>query len=289
MRYGKQVNRISCTAVSNVITAVLLLACAASSNAQGQTGTIVFYREPHASTNYFKPMMFCDGVEIARIESGTYFQLTAPSGPHTCMAESLQRPTLEIDVLAGQSVYVHEGIQPGLKKHATLANTSESEFNKQKVRLKPLKEWSRDTLRPARAAIVEETPAVDNTDPPAISDSDAGTPPKAALRVFLTRRKAWLVSGGFTANQVTAATQPAYFANDFHKRCPNFVITDVQDTADYAVTIDEIGFVDALTGSPNDPTFRVAVYSRSAGLLYTGGTSLLKNAVKDACNAIGVK
>ena len=31
----------------------------------------------------------------------------------------------------------------------------------------------------------------------------------------------------------------------------------------------------------------VSVYSRGAGLLYTGGASFLGNALKDACNAIG--
>lgn len=62
----------------------------------------------------------------------------------------------------------------------------------------------------------------------------------------------------------------------------------MQGTADYAVTIDEIGLLDALT-TTGKPTFQVSVYSRSAGLLYTGGTSFLKNAVKDACNTIGAK
>jgi hypothetical protein len=94
--------------------------------------------------------------------------------------------------------------------------------------------------------------------------------------------------GGFNPNGTGNSRGPDYF-KDFHKGCPKVVITDLQGRADYAVTIDEIGLLDALTGPTNAPTFQLSVYSRSAGLLYAGGTSFLKNAVKDACNAIGAK
>lgn len=129
----------------------------------------------------------------------------------------------------------------------------------------------------------------DKTDQPATSETNIGTPPKRTLRVFLTRRKSWLSSGGFTRTEHGNEHSPAPdFTKDFHKRCPKAEITDMQDSANYAVTIDEIGLVDSFT-RPDAPTFQVSVYSRSAGLLYTGGTSFLKNAVKDACNAIGAK
>jgi hypothetical protein len=110
---------------------------------------------------------------------------------------------------------------------------------------------------------------------------------KNAPRLFLTRRKSWLSSGGFNPNSDAKAPAPD-FAKDFHKHCPKPVITDMQGTADFAVTIDEIGFVDSLA-RPDSPTFQVSVYSRGTGLLYTGGTNFLKNAIKDACNAIGAK
>jgi hypothetical protein len=273
------------------MTAVLLLTCFASLNAQEQTGTIVFFREPHSATSDFKPAVFCDNSELARIENATYFRVTAPAGLHTCTAESLQRPVIEVNVLAGQAAYVHVKLLPGFRNHAVLANTTESEYNKQEARLKPLKEWSRNTLRAARATpneLTNQTAAVDTTPPPT-SDNDTGAEPESAFRVFLTRRKSWLASGGFTPNLNVPAPAPSDFTKDFHKGCPKVVITDLQDTADYAVTIDEIGLLDALSGPTKAPTFQVSVYSRSAGLLYTGGTSFLKNAVKDACNAIGAK
>ena len=275
------------------ITVGFVLACLAALNAQEQTGTIVFFREPHAMTGDFKPTVFCDGEELAHIENGTSFEVIATAGSHTCTVESLQRPgAIEVNVIAGKPAYVHVKLLQGWKDHAALANTAESEYNKQKVRLKPLKEWSRNTLGTTPTApleIAKQTAAIDETAPPATSNNDAGAPPKRASRVFLTRRKSWLASGGFNPNLRTEGSQAPDFTKDFHKRCPEVVITDMQETADYAVTIDEIGLLDALTGPTNAPTFQVSVYSRGAGLLYTGGTSFLKNAVKDACNAIGAK
>ena len=264
------------------ITAGFLLTCLASLNAQEQTGTIVFYREPHALTGDFKPKIFCDGEELARIENGTYFEVTAPAGLHTCKVESLQRPdAIEVNVIAGKSAYVHVKLLPGWTDHAALANTTEDEYNKQKARLKALKEWSRNSLNPS------QSDSADVSQGTVIPDRDAG-PPNRAARVFLARRKSWLASVGFTPNGRDVSRGPDY-SKDFHKRCPNLLITDRQDIADYAVTVDEIGLLDALTSSPDKPTFQVAVYSRSAGLLYTGGTSFLRNALKDACNAIAAR
>src|SRR5258708_3510238 len=89
------------------MTAVFLLTCFSSLNAQDQTGTIAFYRESHFATGDFKPPVFCDDTELARIENGTYFQVTAPAGLHTCTVESLRGPVIEVNVLAGKSTYVH--------------------------------------------------------------------------------------------------------------------------------------------------------------------------------------
>ena len=287
------------------ITAVFLLSCFASLSSQEQTGAIIFYREPHfAGSNAKPPSLFCDGMELARIQNGTYFQISVPAGLHNCTVESLQRPIIEVNVLAGQVAYLHVEIQPGFKNHAVLANTTVSEYDKQQAKLKPIKEWSRTSLRPSQAQSAdsslaaavpapvgpaEPSSALDKTGQTVTPDTDV-EPSQHELRVFLTHRKSWLASGGFNPNLETGGGSPALdFTKDFHKGCPKLVITDRQDTADYAVTIDEIGLLDSLTGPTNQPTFKVAVYGRGAGLLYSGGTSFLKNAVKDACNAIAAK
>jgi hypothetical protein len=143
-----------------VLTAVFLLTCLAALNAQEQSGTIVFYREPHAMTGDFKPTVYCDGEELARIENGTSFEVTATVGVHSCTAESLQRPgAIEVNVVAGKSAYVHVILLQGWTRHAALANTTEDEYDKQKSRLKPVKEWSRTTVGSDSAQASDSLPA----------------------------------------------------------------------------------------------------------------------------------
>jgi hypothetical protein len=109
-------------------------------------------------------------------------------------------------------------------------------------------------------------------------------PKQIERTVFLTHRKFWLASGGFDPSKGSIPPDKAApdYIKDFRKQCPKIVVTDAQGKADYAVTIDFIGLF-----QPNALTFQVAVYSRNAGVIYMGGTNFLKNAIKDACNAIG--
>jgi hypothetical protein len=144
------------------LTVVFVLACFTSSHAQEQTGTIVFYREPHSATSHFKPELYCDSRELARIENGTHFEVSAPLGLHTCTVESSKRPLVEINVLAGQAAYVHVEIQPGFREHVELFGTTEDEYDKQKSRLKSVKEWTRNdltTTQPQEKSSSAESPS----------------------------------------------------------------------------------------------------------------------------------
>ncbi len=106
-------------------------------------------------------------------------------------------------------------------------------------------------------------------------------PKQTERTVFLTHRKFWLASGGFNPNNQSKRDKalPDY-VKDFRKQCSEVTVTDMQARADYAVTIDESFW-------SRSSFVQVAVYSRNAGLIYMGGTATLKNAIKDACNAIG--
>ena len=143
----------------SMLAAAIALFLAQSAAAQEPTGKIVLFREPHAMTGDFKPLVFCDSEEIARIENGTYYEIDAPPGPHKCAAESLQRGTIEVNVVAGKSAYVHVTLLQGWTRHAALANTTEDEFGKQKARLKPVKEWSRAALSNGKNDSDENPPA----------------------------------------------------------------------------------------------------------------------------------
>lgn len=143
---------------ATLAVALFLTYCAAS-NRQDQAGTIVFYREPHFATGDFKPALYCDDVELAQIENGTYFQVAAPAGLHKCTVETSQRPVIEVSVVAGKTAYLHVELKKGFGNHAFLASTTEDEYNKQKAKLKPLKEWTRASLVSAQSPETKDSEA----------------------------------------------------------------------------------------------------------------------------------
>lgn len=138
--------------------AIVALFIASSVAAQDQTGKILFFREPHAMTGDFKPPVFCDSEELARIENGTFYEIEAPPGLHKCNAESSQRSGIEVNVVAGKTAYVHVKLLQGWARHAELANTTEDEFNKHKSKLKPVKEWNRAAITKAEDGPAEPNP-----------------------------------------------------------------------------------------------------------------------------------
>lgn len=62
----------------------------------------------------------------------------------------------------------------------------------------------------------------------------------------------------------------------FKQRCPEVTVTTEKAKADFSVAID--------AGSKQAD--RIAVFDKSGDLIFTGSTRFLRNAVKDACEAI---
>jgi TonB family protein len=111
---------------------VLLFAWCASAAAQEQTGKIVFYRESHFRNYDYKPPVFCDGVELAQLVSGSYLELTVQPGRHVCVAETEQGPPTTIDIVPRDVIYLRVDITPTVKRHAFLITTTEGEYREQK-------------------------------------------------------------------------------------------------------------------------------------------------------------
>jgi TonB family protein len=159
------------------LIAVCIVVCAVFLKAQDQIGKIVFYREPHfAGSNSKPPTVFCDGEEIAHIGNGTYFEVVAPSGLHRCTAESLQHPMIDVTVLSGKDAYVRVEVLTGLRQHFGLVNTTQDEYEKQRTKLKPVKEWSRNSLMLASSKEAEY-PATEAGDVPTGASKAANTRP----------------------------------------------------------------------------------------------------------------
>jgi TonB family protein len=111
---------------------LLLFACGASVFAQEKTGKIIFYRESDFLDSDYKPLLFCDGVELARIRSRSYLEVAAQPGRHSCVAESAQGPETIVEIVPGGAAYQRVVITPTVKRHAVLTASDEEEYKKHK-------------------------------------------------------------------------------------------------------------------------------------------------------------
>ena len=194
-----------------LFAASLILFCVGMLNAQNQTATIVFYREPRFATGNSKPMLSCDGVDLGRIENGTYFQITAAAGPHRCIAESSKQPAIDVNVAPGQTAYVHVWFEPTLKDHPALTNTTESEYDEQKARLKAVKEWVRNSLLTSELTIAPQSEQrSESAATLAQSDHLSDEEINAAVGAKPASGFAWIEDMSFASSSCTAQN-PALF------------------------------------------------------------------------------
>jgi len=108
-------------------------------------------------------------------------------------------------------------------------------------------------------------------------------------RVFITDSKSWEISGGTGGNSDAfggatrggARPQTAEIIKTFGERCPNVIVNNKQEMADYIVLLDHEGGK-GLVLRDN----KVAVFKKSGDALFSRSTRSLGNSVKDACDAI---
>jgi hypothetical protein len=120
-------------------------------------------------------------------------------------------------------------------------------------------------------------------------DSKTGANNPNRARVFVTDSKSWELSGGFGGANGDiggsqgggARPQTAEIIKTFGQRCPDVVINNKQERADYVVLLDHEG---------GKATFlrdnKVAVFNHDGDSILSNSTRSLGNAVKDACAAI---
>jgi len=114
-------------------------------------------------------------------------------------------------------------------------------------------------------------------------------PSDGKIRVFVTDSRSWEVSGGWAATNGSgggatsggARPQTAEIIKTFTERCPEVLVTNKQDSANYAVTLDHEGGKGALRKDN-----KVAVFRRDGDSILGKSTRELGNSVKDVCAAI---
>ena len=105
-------------------------------------------------------------------------------------------------------------------------------------------------------------------------------------RVYVSESNSWEMGGGSSSpfggeTHGGARPQTAEIVKTFNQRCPDVVINNKQDRADYVVVIDHEG---GKTFILRDN--KVAVFNRDGDAVMSNSTRSLGNAVKDACTAI---
>jgi hypothetical protein len=117
--------------------------------------------------------------------------------------------------------------------------------------------------------------------------SSAQTSGKA--RVFISNSQSWEMSGNaggangtFAAHSAGGARpQTAEIVKTFGERCPDVIVNNKSDKADYVVLLDHEGGK-GLAKRDN----KMAVFNKDGDSIVSHSTRSLGNAVKDACDAI---
>lgn len=117
----------------------------------------------------------------------------------------------------------------------------------------------------------------------------AVAPSDGKIRVFVTDSQSWEVHGGWGAANGSgggseaggARPQTAEIVKTFSERCPDVIVTNKSDMANYAVPLDHEGGKGALRKDN-----KVAVFRRNGDAILSKSTRELGNSVKDACSAI---
>lgn len=94
---------------------VFLLLILAALPAFGQSATIHFYRYKQYVGSALKPSVYCDGVELARIQNGRYIDVQVPAGSHTFYSNDKQAGAI-VNVVAGKEYYFRLDLQTGFWK-----------------------------------------------------------------------------------------------------------------------------------------------------------------------------
>lgn len=108
-------------------------------------------------------------------------------------------------------------------------------------------------------------------------------------RVFITDSQSWAVGGGGggsgagfgEAASGGARPQTAEIVKTFGERCPEVIVNNMREKADYVVLLDHEGGKSSISRDN-----KVAVFNKDGDSIVSHSTRTLGNAVKEACEAV---
>ncbi len=114
------------------------------------TATIYIYRYKQYIGAALRPSVYCDGVELARIQNGRYVDLQLPPGSHTFYSNDKQVGAV-VNLVAGKEYYFRVDLQTGFwKGHFRLEMVEPDQGKYDLSKLKPAdKDMIRQVTLPA--------------------------------------------------------------------------------------------------------------------------------------------
>ena len=139
---------------------------AASTQSTSQTGqaTIYFYRYKQYAGSALKPSVYCDEIEVARMQNGRYFTLKLDPGKHTFRSNDKQSG-VEVDLKPGQEYFLRVELVAGfMKGHGRLVAVvaEQAKYELKAKNLKPVDaenvtDKARVSTEPAQFAEAEKS------------------------------------------------------------------------------------------------------------------------------------
>jgi|SRR5438132_4400492 len=145
---------------------------------------------------------------------------------------------------------------------------------------------------PARA-LQTQAPAVRQPAPrvePQGAESGTQTPASdGKTRIYVSDSQSWEVNGGWGVSHGSAGgyerggarPQTAEIIKTFNQRCPEYIVTNKKNRANYAVILDHEGGKGVLRRRN-----KIVVFNREGDAIFSNSTIELGSSVKDACAAV---
>jgi hypothetical protein len=112
--------------------------CAPFGAQENTTAMVHFYRYRQMQGSVLRPSVYMDGVQIARIENGRYYEIPVPAGEHMFYAEDKQAGAV-VTLEPGKDYYFRTDLQIGFwKGHFRLTMVMPEQGKFDMAKLKPL-------------------------------------------------------------------------------------------------------------------------------------------------------
>jgi Protein of unknown function (DUF2846) len=126
------------TFTSVALSCLFLLCLCGHAQDVSTTATVHFYRYKQFEGSALKPSIYCDGVELIRMQNGRFFDMQLPLGEHTCYANDKQAGAI-VKFEAGKDYYFRVNLQTGMwKGHYRLEMVMPEQGKYDIAKLKPL-------------------------------------------------------------------------------------------------------------------------------------------------------